>query len=213
MNWTRITSIHFPQYPTNNHLPPTIQIMEVWLFALAIILAVAVTIFFSYLFVSHYISKVERTKLVITVCTLSITVALLSLMLVPIDVFSVSSSLTGTGEQTNPGDVSKSGEAMKVFYYIFYITALALAFIIMPFAYFFHEEDDGEVRIPPLSSVCHSHDMVSSEVTQNSVSHDIFVARYFCLLLPSNISPFLILCIYRIPLVVHSVPSSSHLYF
>ena len=128
----------------NNDCLVSTESMQVWLFALAFITLFCILTLFSYLFVRHYVRKDGNYCGTLTVTATSITLVLLSLLLIPLDVFVVSSSLTSTGTQSDPALVTRMSDALKVIYYIAYFIIIFFAFIVMPYLYFYYEEEGDE---------------------------------------------------------------------
>jgi len=122
--------------------------MHVGLFAFIVIGVVFFTILFAYLFVNHYSSRSGRNWATVVFTTLAIAATLLALLLVSADVYSVSSGLTSTGAQVNPSDTKRAGDALKAFYYSFYFAITLLAFLILPFLYFYYEERSEDDSAP-----------------------------------------------------------------
>lgn len=66
---------------------------------------------------SHYVDPNQSSALVNTVSVAAIAVALLCVLLIPVDVYSVSSGLRADGSQSDPDQVAETGEAIKYLYY------------------------------------------------------------------------------------------------
>jgi len=109
--------------------------------AIMILVLVAVTLLFSYGLLRTYIDRLESNMLTSFVSTTAIAVTLLCVLLVPVDIYIVSSGLNHDGSQSDPALTSRSGDALQTVYYALYIALLAFAFLLLPFTYFYYEED------------------------------------------------------------------------
>lgn len=81
------------------------------------------------------------------ISVVAISTTLLCALIVPVDVYIVSSGLNSDGTQTEPGQVESSGNAIQYIYYGLYIQLILNSFFLLPFAYFFFESEDGESSI------------------------------------------------------------------
>jgi LMBR1 domain-containing protein 1 len=70
---------------------------------------------------------------------------------VAVDIYIVSSNLNHDGSQSNPELTKNSSAGLQNFYYALYIALLAFAFLFVPFAYFWFEEDSEEDSTPSSS--------------------------------------------------------------
>ena len=73
------------------------------------------TIVFATCFVRHYEDPRERSCLTTTVSAVAISCTLFCVFLIPVDIYTVSSSLDADGNQTHPDLVARTGEAIKWF--------------------------------------------------------------------------------------------------
>lgn len=116
-----------------------------WLIFAACILAVIV---FNYAVVAYYSSRAlsrneeerkdRRLPMIVTVFGLSLT--LFCVLLIPIDIFSVSNDFSYSSTE-------ELGKAIKIVYYVLYSLVLAFVFGVIPFTYFFYEEYGEDVTI------------------------------------------------------------------
>ena len=60
---------------------------------------------------------------------------------------SVSSNLNNDGTQVDPVFVTQAGDAIKALYYTIYSILCALCFIVLPYLYFYYEEDDPDYSL------------------------------------------------------------------
>lgn len=100
---------------------------------------------FSYLLVRYYNDPRDGSKLNTCVSTLAIAIGLFAICLIPIDIYIVSSSLDEMGFPTDPDAVASAADGIKFLYYGMYGLMIAFAFLVMPFAYFFFEEDAEDI--------------------------------------------------------------------
>eukprot|EP00762_Andalucia_godoyi_P006339 ANDGO_05873.mRNA.1 putative lysosomal cobalamin transporter len=85
----------------------------------------------SYFFVRYMSDKYESQRLTTAVSTLTLICEFLALCIIPVDIYNVSS-----------GDWSESSaSAVKNMYYAAYITLFVFEFFLIPFAYFYFEEE------------------------------------------------------------------------
>jgi len=110
-----------------------------WIIFAVIILGV---IGFCFLIVRYYEDKHEAELLPTVVTVIGLALTLLTVFLIPVDIYSVSTSGTLT-----PEEMATRSNGIRVLYYILYSGILAFAFGIIPFAYFYYEEDDEQVSI------------------------------------------------------------------
>jgi LMBR1 domain-containing protein 1 len=102
------------------------------IFALVVLAIIACSTVFVWCFKDS-----KEWALVPSLVTISgLSIILLCSFLIPVDIFTVS-------QTENP---TVYALAVRVLYYISYLTLLVFAFALIPFAYFFYEEDDTDVR-------------------------------------------------------------------
>lgn len=77
---------------------------------------------------------------------------LFCVFLIPADVYSVSGDLNSDGTQAHNGTTEDAGNLIKWVYYGLYMAVVAFAFFILPFAYFYYENDDSD--LPKGQRVC-----------------------------------------------------------
>jgi LMBR1 domain-containing protein 1 len=119
--------------------------MAVWLFSAVLVAAVFFTWLLTFCFSRYYVDPKQRNCVTLFICSVSLAVTVLSLTLIPLDVYVVSSGISSeTGVHTNLSELADMQDGLKILYYVFYITVVLLAFIFLPFAYFYFEEDEGE---------------------------------------------------------------------
>jgi LMBR1 domain-containing protein 1 len=97
---------------------------------------------FCYFIVRYYQDPREAEPLPTFVSTLGLALVLLCVFLIPIDIYSVSTSAGLSAEE-----MADRAQGIKVLYYVLYCFILAMAFGIIPFAYFYYEEEDEQVTI------------------------------------------------------------------
>jgi len=115
-----------------------------WIIFGGVILGV---LFFCWVIVRYYQDKHEAEWFPTLVSVLGLALTLLCVFLIPLDIYSVSStSDPNTGERLiDEATIEQRSRAIKVIYYILYSSVLAFAFGIIPFAYFYYEEADENV--------------------------------------------------------------------
>ncbi len=128
--------------------------MSIPLFVFGIGGAALLAIILSLIFVRYYIDKRTSSCFVVFLCTLAISLAFFCVMLIPLDVFSLS-DLTEIGTQTDYEQAVEYARGLKILYSGFYFASIVLAFVFMPFAYFYFEEDAGEEG-SKLAQFCHA---------------------------------------------------------
>eukprot|EP00742_Colponemidia_sp_Colp-10_P004484 GILJ01004787.1.p1 GENE.GILJ01004787.1~~GILJ01004787.1.p1 ORF type:complete len:537 (-),score=77.19 GILJ01004787.1:248-1813(-) len=115
-----------------------------------IILAVLVVVLlvFAYGIVRYYTNKYEAQALPTLATTVCLTMTFLCVFIIPLDIFSVSSAVDSGGVPTKtPEEIAAMGQSIRILYYFLYSSLLAFAFCIVPFAYFYYEEDDLDVTV------------------------------------------------------------------
>jgi len=116
---------------------------------LTILLVVGVTLLVSYGITRTYVDKRETSAFVSLICTLGIAITLLCVLLIPVDIYVVSSSLNADGSQSDPGLTSRTADAIQSLYYAMYVLLVVWAFFLLPFCYFFFEEESEDGRLGP----------------------------------------------------------------
>ena len=86
---------------------------------------------------STYIDRRESSALTSFISTMAVSITLLCVMLIPVDIYIVSSDLNTDGSQSDPGLTDRSANALQSVYYGLYILLLVFAFILLPFTYFY----------------------------------------------------------------------------
>jgi len=103
------------------------------------------TILFCYAIVKYYQDKNEAQFLPNLVTVIGLATTLFCVLLIPVDIYSVSSTSDTSGNKLlSPDEIQVRSDAVRILYYVFYATILALAFGIIPFTYFYYEEQDDE---------------------------------------------------------------------
>ncbi|OLL24523.1 putative U3 small nucleolar RNA-associated protein 13 [Neolecta irregularis DAH-3] len=128
----------------------TVRAFELWaLIALAVVFALVVL--FSITFTKVFQHRNEKDALSTTVTIISLSLILFTVLLVPVDVFLVKfphiRKMDRTGlkkDWATEQCVSSILYELKVGYYSLYSLDLALCFVVIPFTYFFYEEEIDE---------------------------------------------------------------------
>jgi LMBR1 domain-containing protein 1 len=122
-----------------------IPVSAAWIIFSIVILLV---ILFCYIVVKYYEDKHEAELLPTIVTVIGLSLTMFCIFLIPLDIYSVSSSVNSSGDSIiNPEVLKLRGDVIRVLYYILYTSILVFAFIIIPFAYFYYEENDDRVTI------------------------------------------------------------------
>lgn len=97
------------------------------------------------LFVRHYSDP--RDSSCTTTCsgTFALSTTLFCVLLIPVDIFIVSYDLQGDGTHGNMELVTHAGDIIHALYYCLYGAMIFCAFFLLPFAYFYFEEDDEDL--------------------------------------------------------------------
>jgi len=112
-----------------------------WIIFAAVIVGL---LFFSFAIVKYYTDKHDSEALPTIVSVAGLTVVLLCVFLIPVDIYVISSA-------KNPADGSfvidrteldSRLASVRILYYVLYSCVLGFVFIIIPFSYFFFEEED-----------------------------------------------------------------------
>jgi LMBR1 domain-containing protein 1 len=89
----------------------------------------------SWLFVHYFADKYEHERFPNIVVVISLTMIVVAELLIPIDIYVVSSG----------HDVETRQHALRIIYAVVYVVVLVLCFLVLPFTYFYYEERDSEV--------------------------------------------------------------------
>ena len=90
--------------------------------------------------VRYYSDGSESSKVTKVVIVLALFVQLLVVLMLPVDVFVAASNVdAATGVQVDAQLTADNGQAVKLLYYVLYAAIAALAFLLLPFAFFFYE--------------------------------------------------------------------------
>ena len=101
----------------------------------------------SYLIVRHYSDPLEAHPLTTLVATITLSLTFVSVFLVPVDIYSVSSSKDPASGRLllTHAQIAERGDAMRAAYYAIYSLILLCTFVCVPFAYFYYEEEEEEM--------------------------------------------------------------------
>jgi hypothetical protein len=116
------------------------HIAGVTIMSLAIVCGV---LLFSWSLLNTYIDKRESSALTSFISTIAVAITLLCVMLIPVDIYIVSSDLNADGSQSNPDLTHASAQAIQSIYYALYITLLSV------------QEDSSCVSLLACSSIAH----------------------------------------------------------
>ena len=104
------------------------------------------TILLSYTFNVLYVNRNESTWITSFITTTSLSLALLALLLIPSDVWVVSTDLHSNGSHHNIELIENIEFILRIIYIITYGIMLLYVFVLIPFTYFYYEEKDMETR-------------------------------------------------------------------
>lgn len=124
-------------------LPPE-TLTGVWL---PLIVVGVLALLFSFIYSRRYQRKRDAECSSTVVIVLSLTVSLLTLAVIPVDIFTVSSFKNSSGmfESWATNDTRKSVEdAFLYAYYTIFGLVMAFTFLFLPFMYFYYEEGDDD---------------------------------------------------------------------
>lgn len=109
-----------------------------------------ISFFFSISYVKYYQHKREKEFGSTMVTTLALTTGLLTIALVPVDIYMVSSLKNSDGsfaEWASPENIASIKTISQDAYFAFYGLSILFSFLFLPLSYFFYEEKD-EVENP-----------------------------------------------------------------
>lgn len=120
-----------------------VQVTLIWVvYAVAVALLLGIACIFVYLYQNHR----ERSKFVTVVSIITITALLATVLLLPVDVALVSSTTSSKNgvrkhwaSQTRVDNIVKT---LKIVYYALYSFDALLCLLVVPFTYFWYEEND-----------------------------------------------------------------------
>lgn len=120
-----------------------VQIALIWVvYAIAIVLLLIVASTFVYIYQTHR----DRSAYVTTVCIFTITCLLATVLLLPVDVALVSSTVrSSTGQRkdwASQDRVDNIKHTLNIVYYLLYSLDAVLCLLVIPFTYFWYEEFD-----------------------------------------------------------------------
>ncbi|XP_077870530.1 putative lysosomal cobalamin transporter, partial [Saccoglossus kowalevskii] len=103
-------------------------------------------VIFAFLYARFYRSKRDSETCTTVIGIISLTVALLTIALVPVDIFLVSYMKCPDGTFKDWADNNSTRDAiedmMLYAYYTMYTMTVFMLFLVLPFTYFFYEEYD-----------------------------------------------------------------------
>jgi len=111
-----------------------------WIIFAAVVLA---TILFCYAIVKYYQDRNDYEFLPNLVTVIALAVTLFCVFLIPVDIYTVSTTSDEHGNRlVSDSDINQRMEGLRIIYYILYATILIFAFGLIPFTYFYYEEQD-----------------------------------------------------------------------
>jgi len=115
------------------------MIAVAWIIFAAVVLAV---IAFCYVIVKYYQDRSESEKIPTIITTFALSLVLFCVFLIPVDIYSVSST-----EGFSQEDIQTRVKFIRYAYYVLYSLVLFFSFALVPFAYFYYEEDDEDITL------------------------------------------------------------------
>ncbi|GAM17934.1 hypothetical protein SAMD00019534_011090 [Acytostelium subglobosum LB1] len=101
------------------------------------------TVLLNIIIIKYYSDKHQSEKFTTIVSIIGLTTALLCVMIIPVDILNVSTMSNSLGNITiSQNDIDQRNLSLRIFYYAFYGFTLLFALVMMPFAYFYYEEED-----------------------------------------------------------------------
>ncbi|KYQ89234.1 LMBR1-like conserved region-containing protein [Tieghemostelium lacteum] len=109
-------------------------------------LVILILVVFNYIVVKYYSDKHESEKITTVISIIGLTLALLCVMIIPVDILNVSTISNSSGNVTmSQNDIDNRGQSIRIVYYVLYAAIMLCALILIPFAYFYYEEYDENV--------------------------------------------------------------------
>lgn len=132
-----------PSFTTTAASAGYIQIALIWVvYAIAIVLLLIVASTFVYIYQTHR----DRSAYVTIICIFTITCLLATVLLLPVDVALVSSTVrSSTGQRkdwASQDGVDNIIHTLEIVYYLLYSLDAVLCLLVIPFTYFWYEEFD-----------------------------------------------------------------------
>ncbi|KAL1975296.1 hypothetical protein VTN31DRAFT_3688 [Thermomyces dupontii] len=182
---SRPPSDHLPFYCATcacNQLYPLRYENARVLFAIAVVVLIVLASFLIY----HYQTPRDRSPLVTTVCIVTITVLLATVLLLPVDVALVSSTTSSKygrrKDWATQHEVDRIVFALTVVYYTLYALDAVLCLLVVPFAYFWYEDVLGSgcltyrisYKPQPSQGICHqAHPRPSELLDHADIRHNV----------------------------------------
>jgi len=118
-------------------------------FAWILFAAVLIGIFaFCWAVVRYYSDKHDSELFPLLITVLGLCLTFFCVFLIPVDIYAVSSTVDSNGNALfTREEINTRTEGIKIIYYILYCLVLVFAFMLIPFAYFYYEEDDEDLTI------------------------------------------------------------------
>ncbi|PRP79481.1 LMBR1-like region-containing protein, partial [Planoprotostelium fungivorum] len=114
------------------------------IFGLIILALVA----FSFGVTKWYEDRSDSEKIPTLITVVSLSLILFCVFLIPIDIYTASSTQDGEGKVIlNQGEIDRNNTFVKIGYYVLYALVLLFGFVLVPFAYFYYEEDDEDITL------------------------------------------------------------------
>ncbi|GAM27047.1 hypothetical protein SAMD00019534_102220 [Acytostelium subglobosum LB1] len=114
----------------------------------SLVLVGVFTVLLNIFIVKYYSDRHQSETLTTVVTVIALSITLLCVLVIPVDILNVSTMSNAAGNHTiNQHDIDQRNLSIAVTYYILYSLIILFALIIIPFVYFYYEEDDVDVSI------------------------------------------------------------------
>ena len=105
-------------------------------------------ILFSFLVVKFYSDPTQERCVSIIISTLTLSVAIITLLLIPVDIYNVSR------DAAPPGSISGHGQVIQLVYYGLFSILVACVFLLVPFVLFYHEVGTNDDHMTTGDRMC-----------------------------------------------------------
>eukprot|EP00696_Hemimastix_kukwesjijk_P011687 gnl/Hemi2/24648_TR8291_c0_g2_i1.p1 gnl/Hemi2/24648_TR8291_c0_g2~~gnl/Hemi2/24648_TR8291_c0_g2_i1.p1 ORF type:complete len:519 (+),score=190.69 gnl/Hemi2/24648_TR8291_c0_g2_i1:115-1671(+) len=118
--------------------------MDQWVIWLVFSLLILGILAFAFFVIRYYNDPHERQNVVTVVIVLTLANALLCVLVVPCDISTISSTMDSSKglRIMSQSEIDASVDNIKVLYYVLFVSLVLLTFFVLPFCYFYYEEDD-----------------------------------------------------------------------
>eukprot|EP01117_Protostelium_nocturnum_P002843 TRINITY_DN13763_c0_g1_i1.p1 TRINITY_DN13763_c0_g1~~TRINITY_DN13763_c0_g1_i1.p1 ORF type:complete len:531 (+),score=185.67 TRINITY_DN13763_c0_g1_i1:87-1679(+) len=115
-----------------------------WIIFAIVLVAVLLMCF---MVVKYYEDRLESEKFPTFITTVAIALSLYCIFLIPLDIFMVSRTQDSNGNKIDAQEIEYTTSLVRYGYYTLYSLVLLFSFVLIPFAYFYYEEDDENITL------------------------------------------------------------------